>query len=231
MKLVLRHLISGLIYARSLRIFPSLIGTIIPFFWQLVNLYGTLPAVLITLAILQIITVSLAAIIYPFLLFRLSFLAVYCLAVLVMAIAFISWVFINVYINHRAKFKLIKLQFSTRTALILLSLLLSNRVLSIPLSSRTTFWDIHLKPNLAGQLQTKSREEIIAAIRHDYQQAQNFMPDAVFFGCSPGSFKKLLVAAGLQESQFSVLETILPQGHARVFGLSLPFRFYVIFIT
>jgi hypothetical protein len=49
MKLVLRHLTSGLIYARSLRILPSLIGTIIPFFWQMVNLYGTLPAVLITM--------------------------------------------------------------------------------------------------------------------------------------------------------------------------------------
>ena len=122
MKLVLRHLTSGLIYARSLRILPSLIGTIIPFFWQMVNLYGTLPAVLITLAILQIITVSLTAIIYPFLYLRLSFLTVYCLAVLITAIAFISWVFINVYRNHRAKFKLIKLQFSTRTALILLSL-------------------------------------------------------------------------------------------------------------
>lgn len=231
MKLVLRHSTSGLIYARSLRILPSLIGTIIPFFWQMVNLYGTLPAVLITLAILQIITVSLTAIIYPFLYLRLSFLTVYCLAVLITAIAFISWVFINVYRNHRAKFKLIKLQFSTRTALILLSHLLSNRVLSIPLSSRTTFWDIHLKPNLAGQLQTKSREEIIAAIRHDYQQAQNLMPNAVFFGCSPGSFKTLLIAAGLQESQFSILETIIPQEHARVFGVNRPFYLYVIFVT
>lgn len=171
MKLVVRHLTSGLIYARSLRILPSMVGTIIPFFWQLINLYGTLPALIIILAIFQILTVSLAAIIYPFLFIHLSFITVYCLAALVMAISFISWVFINVSINHRAGFRLIKLQLSTRTALILLGLLLGNRFLSLPVSPRTTCWDLHLKPHLAGQLQTKSREEIIAAIRHDYQQA------------------------------------------------------------
>jgi hypothetical protein len=123
---------------------------------------------------------------------------------------------------------LIKLQFSTRTALFLLGLLLGHRFISLPVSSQTLYWDLHLKPHLAGQLKTRNREEIIAAIRHDYQQAQNLMADAVFFGCSPGSFKGLLIAAGIQESQFLMMETVIPSEHARIFGLKRPFYFYVI---
>lgn len=232
MKLVGRHLTVGLIYARSFRVFPSLVGTIIPFFWQLVNLYGTLPAVLIIIGIFQILIVSLAAVIYPFLLlFQISFLTAYCLAALVIVLAFLSWAGMNACINRRAGFKLVKLQYSTRTALLLLGLLLSNRFLPLPISPKTTFWDIHIKPHLAGQLHTKSREEIIAAIRHDYQKAQNLLPDAILFGCSPGSFKKLWAEAGLEDEQLLIMETIIPQEHARVFGLNRPFYFYVISVN
>jgi len=95
-------------------------------------------------------------------------------------------------------------------------------------SSQTTFWDIHLKPRLAGRLQTKSREEIIAAIHHDHQQVQNLLPHAVFFGCSPGSFKELWRAADLPENQLLTMETIIPQEHARVFRVNRPFYFYLI---
>lgn len=229
MKLMGRHLTVGLIYDRSLWLFPALIGTIIPFSWQLVNLYGTLPAILIILGIFQLLIVSLAAVLYPFLLlFQLSFITAYYLAALVVALAFVSWMSVNTVINCRAGFKLIKLQFSTRTALMLMGLLLSNCCMSLPVSSQTTFWDIHLKPHLAGRLQTKSWEEIIAAIRHDYQQVQNLLPHAVLFGCSPGSFKKLWLEAGLKEEQLIIMETIIPQEHARVFGVNRPFYFYVI---
>jgi hypothetical protein len=136
-----------------------------------------------------------------------------------MVIAFFSWLLMNISINRRAGFKLIKLQFSTWTALALISILLGRRLLSVPVSSRTMFWDLHLKPHLAGQLKSKSREEIITAIRYDYQRAKKLMVDAIFFGCSPGSFKKLLIAAGLQESQFIMVKTIIPLEHAKIFGL------------
>lgn len=230
MKLIFRHLTSGLIYARSFRLIPALVGTIIPFFWQLVNLYGTLPAVVLIIGIFQILIVGLAAIIYPFLFFKLSFIEVYCLAAGLMVVAVISWQVINICTNRRANFKLIKPQFSTRTALLLLGLLLSHRLIPLPVSPRTVFWDLHLKPHLAGQLKTKDKEEIIDAISHDYQQALNLMDDAIFFGCSPGSFKELLIAAGLQQSQFVITETIIPVEHSRIFGLKRPFFFYVIFI-
>ena len=174
--------------------------------------------------------VGLAAIIYPFLFFKLSFIEVYYLAAVFMVIAIISWQAINICANRRAGFKLIKLQFSTRTALLLLGLLLGHRLIPLPVPPRMMFWDLHLKPHLAGQLKAKSREEIIAAIRHDYQRALNLMDDAIFFGCSPGSFKELLLAAGLQESQFAITETIIPVEHSCIFGLKRPFYFYVIFI-
>lgn len=230
MKLILRHLTSGLIYARSFRLIPALVGTVIPFFWQLVNLYGTLPAVVLIIGVFQILIIGLAAIIYPFLLFKLTFIEIYCLAAVFMVVAIISWQVINFCANRRADFKLIKLQFSTRTALLLLGLLLGHRLIPLPVTPHTVFWDLHLKPHLAGQLKSKDREEIIAAISHDYQQALNLMDDAIFFGCSPGSFRELLIAAGLKESQFVISETIIPMEHSRIFGLKRPFYLYVIFI-
>lgn len=205
-------------------------ATIVPLFWQLINLYGTAPTVFMIFCGLQMLTVGFAAIMYPLLFFQLSFIKVYYLAVLFMVIAFFSWLLMNISINRRAGFKLIKLQFSTWTAFALLSILLGRRLLSIQVSSQTIFWDLHLKPNLAGQLRNKSRQEIISAICHDYQRAKSLMPDAILFGCSPGSFKNLLKAAGLQESQFLMMKTIIPAEHAKIFGLKRPFYFYVISI-
>ncbi len=231
MKLIWRHLTIGLFYSHSFRLIPALVGTIIPFFWQLVNFYGTLPAVILIFCIFQMLIVGIAAIIYPFLFFfKFSFIQVYGLAVIFMIVAIISWQLINISINRRAGFKLFKLQFSTRLALLLMGLLLGNRLLTLPISPRTMFWDLHLKPHLVGQLKSESREEIVAAIRYDYQQALDLLDDAIFFGCSPGSFKKLLIAAGLKESQFIIMETIIPIEHAKVFGLKRPFYFYVIFV-
>ncbi|GEM_PF-466405 len=228
MKLIWKHLTSGLIYARSFRLIPALAGTIIPFFWQLVNLYGTLPAVLIIACVFQLLIVTMTAIIYPLFFLKMSFMAIYCLVAIFILVAVISWQLLNISVNRRAGFKLIKLQFSSRSALLLIGLLLSNRLLSLPISSRTTFWDLHLKPQLAGQLKSKSRAQIVAAISHDYQQVLSQMEDAIFFGCSPGSFKTLLDIAGLKESQYVVMETIIPARHARIFGLRRPFYFYVI---
>ncbi len=230
MQLIGRHLTRGLIYRDCFRMIPALVGTVIPFFWQLVNLYGVLPAVLIIFGVFQLLTISLAAVMYACLLFQVSFVKVYGLAALLMVAAVFSWLFINLSVNRRAGFKLFKLQFSTRTALLLLGLMLSHRLVPLPVSPRATFWDLHLKPHLAGNLKSKSREEIIAAMQHDFKQAKNMMGNDVFFGCSPGSFKKLLLEAGLQESQFIMMETIIPTDHARIFSLERPFYFYVLFI-
>lgn len=228
MRLITRHLTKGLIYARSLSLIPALAGTAVPLFWQLINLYGTLPAVLILLAMLQMTIAAISIVLYPFLFFRLGFIQTYFLAALFMAAAVIAWLSINHSINRRAGFQLIKLQSSTRTSLSLLSLLLCHRFLPLPLSPGTTFWDLHLKPNLAGRLKTKRRQEIITAIRHDYRQAQGMLGNAILFGCSPGSFRNVLMAAGLEESQFYILDTVIPIKHAEIFGVRKPFYFYVI---
>lgn len=226
--MIWRHLSSGLFYSRSFRLIPALAGTIIPFFWQLINLYGTLSALIIIAAVLQILTITIAVIVYPLLFFKWSFIELYCLAIILMLLAIISWLYVNVSINRRAGFKLIKLQFSSRTALLLLGLFLGNRLLSLSISPQTTFWDLHLKPQLAGQLRSWSREQIVAAINHDYQRALNLLEDAVFFGCSPGSFRKLLNASELKESQYIIMETIIPRESAKIFGLKRPFYFYVL---
>ncbi len=228
MRLILRHLTMGLFYRRTLVLFPSLVGTIIPIFWQLVNLYGTLPAVVLITGLFQALAVLLAAMLYPLLFFLLGFLQLYCIALAVMVMALVSWQLINLRINRRAGFKLLKLQFSTRTALLILGLLLGHRLLPIKLTPQTVFWDLHFKPHWAGQLSRLNQDELIAALKHDFEQAVSLCPDAIFFGCSPGSFKKILVRAGLSKAQFIMSETIIPREHARVFGLKRSFYFYVI---
>lgn len=231
MRLVVRHLTKGLIFPSSLRLVPSLAGTVMPFFWQLINLYGTLPAVIIILGVFQLLIVGMAAILYPVLFFQLSLIQIYGLAALFMAAAVMTWLFMNRSVHQRADFQLVKLQFSSRTALLALGLLLCNRLVPLPVSPGTTFWDLHLKPSLAGNLRTKKRSEIVAAVRHDFQRAQALMPHAILFGCSPGSFKHVIKAAGLQESQFHIMDTIIPIKHAEIFGLKRPFYFYVISLS
>jgi hypothetical protein len=39
------------------------------------------------------------------------------------------------------------------------------------------------------------------------------------------------VEAGLEEEQLLIMETIIPQEHASVFGLNRPFYFYVISVN
>lgn len=231
MRLVVRHLTKGLIFRSSLRLVPSLAGTIMPFFWQLINLYGTLPAVIIILGVFQLLIVSMAALLYPVLFFQLRFIQVYGLAALFMAAAVMTWLFMNRSVHQQADFQLVKLQFSTRTALLSVGLLLCHRLAPLPVSPGTTFWDVHLKPKLAGNLRTISHRELVAAVRHDYQQAQASLPNAILFGCSPGSFKHILRAAGLQESQFHIMDTIIPSRHAEIFGLKRPFYFYIISLS
>ena len=231
MGVIKRHLSSGLFYIRSFKLIPASAGTIIPFFWQLVNLYGTLPAIILIIGVWQLIAAALCAIMYPLLFGRLTLGKIYCLALFFMAVAIISWLMINIITNRRAGFKMIKLQYSSRTALTLLGLLLGQRCLALPVTARTVYWDLHLQPQLAGQLQKQAKEDIAAAIRYDYNRATQLLGEAVLFGCSPGSFKDLLLAAGLKESQFIMMDTIIPPEHAAIFGISRPFYFYVIMVS
>lgn len=231
MRLIGRHLSQGLFYTRSFRLIPAFAGTVMPIFWQLINLYGTLPGVILVLGVFQIAAVLLAGALYPLLFFKLSFLQVYLLAVAIMVFAVVTWQVINIRVNRKAGFKLIKLQYATRSALFLLTWLLGDKFLDLPLTPEITYWDLHFKPHLAGQLQSKSREEMTAAIRSDYNLALKHFQDAIFFGVSPGSFKKLLLAAGLGETQFIMTKAIIPVKHARIFGLKRQFYLYVIFLN
>ena len=107
MKLIIRHLTRGLLYKNSFRMIPSLVGTIIPFFWQLVNLYGVLPAILIISGVFQLLIVSLAALIYPCLLFKISFIYMYCLDALLMAADGLCWLFLSFSVYLRGGFRMV----------------------------------------------------------------------------------------------------------------------------
>ena len=124
----------------------------------------------------------------------------------ILILTFIAWSSASIYFNRRARFELVNLHYSTRTALILLGLLLCHRIPEIRVSPRTTFWDVHLKPDLAGNLLRTGKHRIINGLASDYARMGEVLgTDVVVFGCSPGSFKSLLQKAGLSSSQFTMI--------------------------
>jgi hypothetical protein len=229
MRLISRHLTTGLIYARVWKLLLVAPGTIISLFWQLINLYGTLPGVLLTLCSFQLLAGVLAVIIWSGSLFTLSFQVAFLAGAGILVLMFIAWLLANIHLNRRARFELVNLHYSTRTALLLLGLLLCHRIPEVRVSPRTTFWDVHLKPTLAGNLHRIGKSRIVDGLASDYSRLWELLgTDVVVFGCSPGSFKGLLQKAGLSATQFTMIETVIPSSHARVFGLNQPFYFYII---
>lgn len=72
-------------------------------------------------------------------------------------------------------------------------------------------------------------ETITPTIAADYRRAREALgPGGVIFGCSPGSFARLMQEAGLDETRYTVWETVISPRHSRVFGRERPFYFYII---
>ena len=139
MRLISRHLTIGLIYARVWKLLLAVPGTIISLFWQLVNLYGTLPGVLLTLFSFQLLAGALAVIIWSGSFFTLSFQAAFLVGTGILILTFLAWSSASIYFNRRARFELVNLHYSTRTALILLGLLLCHRIPEIRVSPGPLF--------------------------------------------------------------------------------------------
>lgn len=232
MRLIAKHLTYGLIYPYVMRLLPAFPGTIFSLFWQLVNLYGSLPAVILTAFIFQLAAVAIAAILVTGSLFVLDFRVAFGIALAILALLVITWAVVSFSLNRRADFSLFRLHYSSSTALILLSILLGHRIPEIKVSPGTTIWEIHLKPSAAGNLDHRDRTTIAQAIGSDYRRAAELLgPDTIAFGCSPGSFARLLLQAGINESYFTTFATIIPTRHSRVFGNERPFYFYIIQIN
>lgn len=229
MRLIISHLTRGLIYRSFLRLLPAFPGTVFSLFWQLVNLYGTLPALILTVLLFHSAAVLVALLIMTASLFAVDFQAAFTAGAAVIVFLILVWATATLYINCRLRLKQYHLYCSTRTALTLLGLLLCNRLPELKLSPGMTFWEMHIKPLWAGKLEAMEPGSIARNIAADYCRAKELLgPGAVIFGCSPGSFVRHMQEAGLDAARYTVWETVIPPHRSRVFGRERPFYFYIV---
>lgn len=228
MRVLFNHLTIGLIYRDFWRLGAAFIGTLVSVLYQLINLYGFLPAVLaigiIIGLVIFLITFSLHLI--SFLLISLP--SCVLISSLIIAIAFFTWLFINIHINRKAKLRIFKLNYSSRIVFMLLTFLLCNRVIPINISPKTRFWDVHFKPSLAGKLGHYDFNNLNKLIEEDLLKMKQVLgDDAVLFGCTPGTLARHFDNLETKYN-YQVVKTIIPPEHARVFGLIRDFYFHVI---
>ena len=229
MRVVLNHLTIGLLYRDFWQLGPAFIGTLVSLLYQLINLYGFLPALfLISTGTAVIITILT----YTLYLLSLFYIPVpICAAVfgLVLAASFLGWVFINTNINRQADLQILMLKYSSRTAFIGLSLLLCNQILPLTLGARARFWDVHFKPELAGKIQEYDAAVLKELLQEDLFRLQKVLPDHnVLYGCTPGSLVKYLPPLSPKGFQYQIIKTIIPPENARVFTLNRDFYFHVL---
>lgn len=229
MHVIKNHLTIGLVYKDVWRLIPASVGTLVSLGYQLVNLYGFLPAIFIIVFMVGIIAALLSLSLYLLSFFHLNFQLCALITAVIMATFLLIWLLVNLYINRRIKLRISKLSYSSRAALNILSLLLCNKIIPIKSAPRTQFWELHFKPHLAGKIQNLDAEELNAAIQTDYGLlAAELAPDSILFGCTPGCLEKHMQLAGIQNTQFQIEKTIIPPEHARVFGLKRSFFFHVL---
>ncbi len=231
MRVIFNHLTIGILYRDFWRIWPALIGTFVPFFYQLINLYGLMPALFLGLIFLGTV---MAVFSYAFHLLSFFILPLLVCSIIVFSIIFLSfltWLIINIVINRRANLKLFKLNYSSRPACILLSLFLCGEIISGPISPGVSFWDIHFRPTLAGKLQQYSLDEFNKILQDDYKKLQKvFNQDAVLFGITPGTLATPLESLGLNAYNLLIVKTIIKAKHAKIFGLTRDFFFHRIIL-
>jgi hypothetical protein len=228
-RVIKNHLTIGLIYKDVWRLIPASVGTLVSLGYQLVNLYGFLPAIIITVFMAGIIAALLSLNLYLLSFFHLNFQLCVLIAAVIMVMFLLVWLLVNLYMNRRIKLRISKLSYSSRAALNILSLLLCNKIIPIKSAPRTQFWELHFKPTIAGQVQSLEAEELNAAIQADYKQlAAKLAPDTVLFGCTPGCLEKRMQMAGIKSTQFQIEKTIIPPEHAHVFGLKRSFFLHVL---
>ncbi len=229
MRIVFNHLTIGLIYRDGARLIPAFAGTIISFFYQLINLYGSLPAGFLVVIFLAMVSTIFSYTLHLFSLFFIPLPICAIITLTILAASFIAWLFINIRINRTAKLKIFKLNYSSRLAFNGLAVLLCNQALTINISPETRFWDVHFKPGLAGNLKPYDPEILNKLIQEDFIQIQQVLGhDAALFGCTPGSIAKYLGHLPLDNYTFQVLKTLIPLEHAKIFGLVRDFYFHVI---
>lgn len=226
---VFNHLTIGLLYRDFGRLLPAMVGSLVTFFYQWINLYGLLGA-----GVLVVIFLGVVGMVFTYFLCWLSLgyipLKIGAFIVFViMGLALLAWLYINFRVNHKAKLKVFKLNYSSRLAFTGLSWCLCNQLLLLELRPRTPFYDLHFKPSLAGQLKKYDPDELSSNIREDLLKIHAVLGGGVvLFGCSPGTFARHFVNLPLDNYDYQVIKTIIPPEHAKVFGLVRDFYFHVI---
>lgn len=228
MRVIFNHLTIGLIYRDFWRLGPALAGTLISLLYQLINLYGFLPAVLMTAAVSALMGAVMTFSILVLSFFLIPLRICVWISLIIMGIAILSWVLINLHANRKARLRIFKLNYSSRMAFMLLAVLLCNKVIPINISSKTRFWDVHFKPSLAGKIGRYDFATLNKLMAEDFVKIKQVLgEDAVLFGCTPGSLVKHF--NNLPEKyEYQVVKTLIPPHHAKVFGLYRDFYFHVL---
>ena len=218
MRLISRHLTTGLIYARVWKLLLVAPGTIISLFWQLINLYGTLPGVLLTLCSFQLLAGVLAVIIWSGSLFTLSFQVAFLAGAGILVLMFIAWLLANIHLNRRARFELVNLHYSTRTALILLGLLLCHR---IPEVRCLPDYLLGCSPETdsAGNLHRIGKSRIVDGLASDYSRLWSCWEQMWWYSAVHPIVQRFDAKGRVIATQFTMIETVIPSSHAWVFGL------------
>lgn len=229
MRVVFNHLTVGLIYKDFGRLFPAFIGLVISVLYQLINLYGFLPALIIVFIGLGMLSTLFSYTLHIFSLFLIPLPVCIIITLALLIIAFAAWILINYNLNRKANLQIFKLNYSSRLAFNGLAFLLCNRNIALNLAPRANFWDIHFKPRLAGKIKDYSFETLAKLISDDFTKIQQILGgNTVLYGCTPGTVAKYLEKLPLEDYSYQVIKTLIPPEHAKVFGLTRDFYFHVI---
>ena len=230
MKIIFRHLTIGLLYKKFFSLLPAFFGTFSPIAFTTCILYGTIPMALLSFAYFGLTVGAITATIHLGSFLVIDIKIAYCCSIIIFVFLLLSWLIKTRLSNRKAQLKFINLYYSSRTALDFIGKLLCNQSMNIQITSNTVFYHLHIKYILAGKINYKrDKYKLINAISFDFKRiSELFGQDVVLFGCSPGSFEKLLIQAGLDKSQFVVIKTVIPQQNARVLGLRRDFYLHII---
>lgn len=232
MRVIFNHLTIGLIYKDFGRLFPAFIGGVISVLYQLINLYGFLPALFIIFMGIGTLSALFSYTLHLLSLFLIPLPVCLIITFTLLMAAFTVWILINYKINRKAQMQIFKLNYSSRLAFRCLTILLCNQTISFNLAPQATFWDIHFKPSLAGKIKNYDSQTLAKLINDDFTKMQQVLGgNLVLYGCTPGTVDKYLENLPLENYSFQVIKTLIPPEHAKVFGLTRDFYFHIIHFT
>ncbi len=219
MKILFKMLTIGLVRAHSFYLPPSYFGTILPIIATAIIMYGLLPALIGGAIYIVSTVIFFALIIHLFSFFLIDLYMAAALSVIVFTTLLIIWLSTSFRINYEAGFKRMRLHYISRSAIMFLMTWLTNKHFDMELSHKTKFLEIRLKKYDEILTDLPSKQQMARELYADIVRLTEFFGnDIILYGFSAGSFEKLLVEAGLGESQIKVYKTIIPPHHSLIYS-------------